>query len=90
MVRERVADRLAHGHAARGSLPFELRFAHARWPYTAAAIRSAIIIVVGLSATDGTTGMIDASTTRRASMPCTAPRESTTARRAAGTAHRDR
>src|SRR3981081_1125377 len=37
------------------------------------------MIVVGFSATDGTTGMIDASTTRNPSIHLTAPCESTTA-----------
>src|SRR4051795_2248743 len=59
-----------------------------RWPsslgYTALAIRSAIMIVVGLSATDGTTGMIDASTTRNPDSPLTAPLASTTAHGSSG------
>ena len=48
------------------------------------------MIVVGLSATDATTGMIDASTTRSPSIPLTAPCESTTAHGSSGTAHRRR
>ena len=48
------------------------------------------MIVVGLIATDGTTGMIDASMTRSPSIPLTAPCESTTAHGSVGTAHRRR
>src|SRR5215207_5708774 len=46
------------------------------------------MIVVGFSATDGTTGMIEASTTRSPSIPLTAPCESTTAHGSWGTPHR--
>ena len=46
--------------------------------YITLAIRSAIMIVVGFSATGGTIGMIDASMTRSSSIPLTAPRVSTT------------
>jgi hypothetical protein len=44
-----------------------------------AAMRSATIIVVTFVATDGMSGRIDASTTRRASTPRTLPQASTTA-----------
>ena len=47
-------------------------------------IRSATMIVVGFTATEGTTGMIDASMTRSPSIPLTAPCESTTAHGSSG------
>ena len=48
------------------------------------------MIVVGLIATDGTTGMIDASTTRRPSIPLTAPVRVHDRPRILGPAHRRR
>jgi hypothetical protein len=48
------------------------------------------MIVVGLIATEGTPGMIEASTTRRPSIPLTAPCEWTTAHDLLRTAHRRR
>ena len=49
-----------------------------------AAMRSATMIVVTLVGTDGTSGRIEASTTRSASMPQTLPQASTTAVRSVG------
>lgn len=48
-------------------------------PASFAAIRSATMMVVTLVATDGISGMIEASTTRRSSRPRTLPQASTTA-----------
>jgi len=48
------------------------------------------MIVVGLVATLGATGMIEASAARSASIPFGAPCESTTAHESWGTAHRRR
>src|SRR6266704_4783386 len=48
------------------------------------------MIVVGFVATDGATGMIDASAARSAAIPLGAPCESTTAHESWGTAHRRR